>query len=129
MSDLNNIKMTELKDIYKPTTDHIVVEFEIVSTKTKAGVELLEGSAAAKAYQAKQKPIMKIIHVAENVTHLKAGDWILPHPSFRPTQVPLIYNDASKGMQHMQIHVSDVMGIVDSAFATFQPTEKETIIN
>ena len=121
--------MTELKEIYKPLFENIVVEF-IIPGETKAGVKLLEGSQAAKDQQSKINPVLKVVATGENVKTIKVGDWILPSPNFRPMQVPLIYKDGKKGVRHGQIHISEVLGIVDSTFAQV-PFEdsKEKLIN
>lgn len=123
-------KITELKDIYTPLFESIVVEF-IIPSKTKAGVHLLEGSQAAKEQQTKVNPCLKVIAIGEGVKNIKVGDWILPSVNMRPHQIPLIYKNAKEGTQHGQIHVSEVLGKVDPDFAQLQTLneEKEKIIN
>ena len=121
-------KTTELKDIYTPLFENVVVEFNIPE-KTKGGVIL--NDKAMEELRQKESPVMKIMAIGPDVKNLKVGDWILPSPNFRPMQVPLIYKNGKKGMQHGQIHISEILGIVDPIFAQFKPEEstKETIIH
>ena len=69
--------------------------------------------------------------VGEKVTNVKVGEWILPSRNSRPLVIPLIYK-GGEGLNHVQIHISEVMGIVDPLFAATllaqnQSETKETI--
>ena len=85
---------------------------------------------AAKEYQEEHRsPVMQIIATGPDVKTFKVGDWILPYAYFKPCQVPLLYKNAQVGIQQAQIHVSEIMGIVDPHFAVFKVADKESIIN
>jgi len=114
----------ELKDIYTPLFEYVVVEFNIPE-KTKGGVILSD--KAMQELQQKESPVMKVVAIGKEVKTVNVGDWILPSPSFRPMQVPLLYKNAKGGLQHAQIHISEVMGVVDSEFAQLKPVTKEAV--
>lgn len=119
-------KTVELKDIYTPLFENVVVEF-IIPEKTKSGIHL--SKEVMKRTVEDINPTMKIVAIGTGVKNVKVGDWVLPSPALRPLQVPLLYKDASKGVQHAQIHISDIMGIVDADFAQVKNIETEKIIN
>lgn len=121
--------MTELKDIYVPAGENVVIQFEIPDPKTKkARIELM--GKAAKEYQDEHRsPVMQIIQIGPDVKNFKIGDWILPYAYFKPHQVPLLYKNTQLGIQHAQIHVSEIMGKVDSHFAVLQTETKELTVN
>ena len=123
----NTDKVTQLKDIYTPLFEYVVIEFTIPTTVTKTNIKL-QGEAA-KEYQKEQTPVMKVIAVGNDVKTVKVGDWILPSPRFNPHQVPLLYKNSKEGTQHAQIHISEVMGIVDETFALIKNGIKEPAIN
>lgn len=122
-------KTTELKDIYTVPFEQVVVEFNVPG-KTQGGIIL--NDAAMAELRKKQSPCMKVIVVGEKVTIVKVGDYILPSNDARYQQVPLLYRNPKEGIQHAQLHVSDILGIVDTDFAKLQQLEstpKEKIIN
>ena len=106
--------MINLEEIYTPLFEHIVIEFNIPG-KTKGGVILPD--AVRKEEARKQSPAVRVVAIGEDVKNLAVGDYILTNDSPRITQVPLLYKDAKEGTQHGQIHVSEVMGIIDADFA------------
>ena len=59
----------------------------------------------------------KVVAIAEDVKGIKVGDWILPYPDCSPKQVPLIYKDIKSGKVQAQLHISQIMGIVDPEYA------------
>lgn len=123
-------KVIELKDVYVPLDEHIVVEVIIPSAKTKAGLDLI--GKAAEEFKSSQTNVFKVIAVGPTVKDIKVGNWILPCLSIyqRPNPVPLVYKVSKEGIQHLQIHRSEIMGIVDSVFAQLKPEDnKEKIIN
>ena len=130
---METINITQLKDIYKPLFDQVVIEFNIPG-KTKSGIHL-QGQAA-KEHQMNTSPIMKVVaigtkHDGTPLDGISVGDYVLPSPRFNPHQVPLVYKNAKEGLQHAQIHVSEIMGVVNTLFAkSLLSTEtKETTIN
>ncbi len=119
-------KVTTLQDIYKPLFENLVVEFSIPE-KSKNG--LILNDKQLKDLYNEQSTTLKVIAIADNVTNVKVGQYILPNPRCNLIQIPLIYR-AATGVQHGQLHISEVLGIVDTDFAQIKNTEtKETVIN
>ncbi len=112
----------ELKEIYEPFFECIVVEFNVPG-KTKGGIIL--GDKAMEERRKKMSPAMKVIAVGPNVTTVKLDEWILPSNDARFQQVPLLFRNPKEGIQHAQMHISDVLGKINTEFALAQIAEME----
>ena len=126
---MEKVNTIELTDIYKILhVEQLVVEFNIPS-KTSGGIIL--NDKAMQELRKNMSPCMKVVMVGSKITDIKPGDYILPSNDARFQQVALLYRNSREGLQQVQMHISDVLGVVDADFARIKTvTEtKEQIIN
>jgi hypothetical protein len=127
------MKDTQLHEVYTPLLANIVVEV-ITPSQTKSGLTL--SPSMKEEFRKKMNPALRVIAVGKDVTTIKVNDWIIPRHDARPSQLLLLYNDPDvSSICHVQMHETEVMGIVDSKFALAKQSEmttstvSQTIIN
>ncbi len=117
-------KTTNLKDIYKPMNDYVIVEV-LLPEKSKGGIFLPDSVKA----QEKDK-VQKVIVAGPDCKIVKEGDLVLLSPMCRPMSIPLIYQE-NDPIQHIQVREYELMGVVDNNYQSIikESETKSTLIN
>ena len=103
-----------LSEVYEPLYENIVIEFEALK-ETKSGIQLSDNVSSK--FEKEMNVVYKVVAVAKDVKEIKLGDWVLPSPDCIPKQIPLIYRNTKSGKVQAQIHISQILGIVDPEYA------------
>ncbi len=109
-----NANQTQLSDIYEPLLANVVVEL-VTPSKTKGGIHL--SPQQMELLRKDLNPAVKVVAVGPDVKTIKVGDWVLPNTDARPSQIMLLHTDKESGYAHVQLHETEILGIVDSHFA------------
>lgn len=109
-----NANQVQLSDIYEPMLANVVLEI-ITPIKTKGGVILSD--KAMEELRKDLNPALRVVAVGPEVKTIKVGDWVLPNGDARPNQIMLVHTDKQAGIAHIQVHETEILGIVDSHFA------------
>ena len=112
----------ELKDVYTPTREGVVVEI-ILQTKTASG--LILSPDAMEQLTREVNPALRVIAIGPGVKDLTVGEYVFLAADCHHYQIPFIYNGREDGVRQIQVRESDVIGKVDEQFATTPKIKKE----